>query len=309
MTKIILPYSQIICLGMLLISCDPKPKEREVVVNHSQRIKTIMESIHDPVENAGTLEHQSTLREGSSMIQFAFAQQGALLAKSTFDSKGNLVGRITYKYTSTGDTLETATYSFSETLLSKWINKFDSQLKLTESKEIDASGKIIGKRIVDRVREDTLRIITYGQVRGEQVKLMESYLDGNNRSISNSIFSNGKAICEVHINYDDKGNKIETDQFYPFKKARIITQYKFDQQNNNIEKIILNNNLMITSKMAMRYDEKNNIIEVLTYGITGRLEKRLHYTYQYDESAHWTKRVAYENNKPTEVTLHRIAYY
>ena len=309
MVGILRSYIVGVSIGIFLISCEGSRKKTPATEKSDKKIKTIMESIHDPVENAGTLENQSTLSEGSSMIKFAFAQQGALLAKSTFDSNGNLVGRITYKYTVAGDTLETATYSFSETLLSKWVNEFDSQHKLTKSKEIDASGKIIGKRIVERAGDDTLRVSTYGQLRGELVKLMESYLDGNNRSIRNSFFTNGKTICEVRIIYDDKENKIETDQFYPFKKARIITQYKFDQLNNNIEKIILNNNLMITSKMAMRYDEKNNIIEILTYGIAGRLEKRLHYTYQYDEFANWTKRVAFENNKPAEVTLHRIAYY
>jgi len=309
MTRILLPYLQIIYLGLSFISCEPKQKERETTVDYSQRIKSIMESVHDPMENVGSSESQPPLKEGSSMIKFVFNRNGTLLSKNTFDSKGNLEAKKTYKYTSAGDTLEAAVFGLNDALISKWINKFDKQRELVESKEIDAGGKVIGKRQVERRGDDTTIVSTFGQVRGELVKIAESSIQDKNRIVRNSFFSNGKIIREVRYSYDDNGNKIEIDQFYPLKRERSITQLKYDKRNNNIGQIILNNNLMISSKVSTRYDKKNNVTEILTYGITGRLEKHLRYTYQYNEFSHWTKRIAFENNKPVSVVIHRIAYH
>jgi hypothetical protein len=309
MVKILISSLQIICVAIALISCEQKPKRDEIKEKSSQRIKSIMESIHDPIENAGALENQLAIREGSSMIKFAFNPKGYLLAKSTFDSKGNLEKKITYKYTAAGDTLETAMLGFNETPMSKWINKFDSQRRLEESTEVDARGKVIGKRMVKRTSDDTTRITTYSQMRGELVRTKESYIHAKNSGTKNLFFSNGKVIQEESISYDDRGNKIEMDQFFPLKKERSITQYKYDQQNNNIETIIVNSNLMITSKVVSHYDKRNNIIETLIYGIMGRLEKRFSHAYEYDEFSRWTKHIVFESNKPVSVTIHRIEYY
>lgn len=306
--KTIIVQLVIIFIGMMLIACIQKAGENPIE-KPSTRIKSIMESVHDPIENGGELESQSTIREGSSMIKFSFSPKGVLLAKSTFDSKGNLEGKTIYKYSAAGDTLETLRYSFNESLISRWINKFDLQHRLVESREVNESGKTIGQKIVEENNSNTTNVITYSQVRGNLVKIMESHVDEINRSAKKFYFSNEKMIREDSISYDDRGNRIETNQFFPLKMKKRITQFKYDSLNNIIEQVVLNDNLMITDRIVSNYDKNNNVIETLTYGVMGKLEKRLSHTYQYNEASHWTKRITFKNGKPALITIHRIEYY
>ncbi len=137
---------------------------------------------------------------------------------------------------------------------------------------------------------------------------LEQVLDANDRVMENSYFLNGTLKNKDRNNYDLVGNLIETILYDPFMNEQQITRYKYDGRNNKIETVVLKSGL-VTSKVITRYDERNNVGEVLTYGVLGNLDRHEKRLYHYDLHGNWTKQVVFVNNNPTSVILHQIEYY
>ena len=113
---------------------------------------------------------------------------------------------------------------------------------------------------------------------GEFIKTQERVTDGHERNLENHYFTNGKLTSKDINRYDVRGNRIEVLQEFLLRNEKTSTQYKYDNQNNNIETIVLDSNLMLTARVISRYDDKSNLIETLTYGILGSLITRVKHT-------------------------------
>ncbi|MEK6782230.1 MAG: hypothetical protein AABY93_11010 [Bacteroidota bacterium] len=299
----------IVCIGITIISCERKAEKNLTVEISDKIVKTILESIHDPIENSGKVDYSSKISEQSSMTTSVFNRKGALISKSIFNSMGNLERKVTLKFDEGDNNVEMNYYSSNGLQSGKRINKFDDMNKLIESNEFDANGKIISKQTTVVNSDGNKVTITYILINGSFVKTLESILNKNEHNSENYYFTDNTLVRRDTSKYDGNGNRVETIQYDLLKNEKTIAQYKYDNRNNNIELMVLNNNLMITSKVISTYDDRNNVVETLTYGMLGSLTKRVNHTYEYDDALNWTKDITFVNRKPVYVTLHRIEYY
>jgi hypothetical protein len=305
----VINYLQIACVTITIISCDRKAQEKQEIGQSKKQIKILTESIHDPVMNSGILEYNEKNSKNSVITRSVFNSEGDLIDKSVFNSMGNLDQRINLKYDKHGNNLETDVYSSNGSLSGKIVNTFNPAGKLIECKEVNAKGKMIGKQTVGHNSDGNTSLVSYTVINGSFIKTQERVTDEHDRNIENYYFTNGKLTSKDINRYDARGNRIEALQEFPLRNEKTITQYKYDDKNNNIEAIVLDNNMMLTARVISRYDDKNNLIETLTYGILGSIIKRVKHTYEYDDDSNWTKEITFVNSKPVSVTIHRIEYY
>jgi hypothetical protein len=305
----VINYLQILCTAIAILSCERKVKENLAIEElPGKRIKTLMESTHDPIENSGKVEYDTKNSRNSLISKLVFNSNSGLISKSVFNSLGNLESKIIIKYDRNGNTVETDTYGSNGSLLTKRVNDF-SLNKLIESKEFDAKGKMTEKQTVNFNSDGNEITITFKEIGGRLIKTIESVVNKQGNNTENYYFTN-ETLTRTEINkYDTRGNRIETAQYDPARKEENITHYKYDGENNNIEVVKLNTNLMIVSKVISTYDDKKNVVETRTYGILGSLTRHVRYAYEFDEAFNWTKQITFVNNRPISVTLHRIEYH
>ena len=301
-------YLQIILIAIIAFSCEKnRSNDRRIPVGN-RKIKLMMESIHDPILKAGNFEVSPKLSKNSFPHESYFDQKGMLLRKNTFNSKGNLESKILFKYDRNNNNIECIAYHSDGSLASKKVNKFDFENKLIEGSEFDAREKIVSRKTA-RYDSAGYRILTsYERIRGGLIKTLESVFDKNENHCANYYFSDEVLESKEIKRYDVNGNLFETIQYYPLTNEQIVTRFKYDQQNNKVEVVILKNNL-VTTKTIYRYDSKNNLTETFSYGVMGTLEGHHKYLYEFDAEGNWTKRINIFNNQPTTVLRRRIKYF
>ncbi len=178
---------------------------------------------------------------------------------------------------------------------------------LTSFKEYDLKGNLI-------------REITYSPV-GEIENNYSSEYDENNYQIVNNIFDENNKLLERHEYQREKDGRILVEKcFYSESSDFDTTYYKYDDNNNLIEKTnfdsdnelyaikknVYKNNNLVNSKIFNEYDEleleenflyneKNEMIENVEIN---HLEKEKRYLkYEYNDSGYKTKTLIFNRNK------------
>lgn len=277
-------YYFIFFIGMAISSCQSKGETTLELTD--RRVKSMLESIHDPVGNANTFECNSEVSEDSFISELLFNSKGVLLKESKFDSDGNLKWRAAFKQDDKDNTIQLNVYTSNGSVLNKTTNKFDSANHLIERNIMGENGKLISKQTV-KLTSDGYRIITlYKLVKGSFVKALESVFDKRKLNTLNSYFIN--EAQEIYI-YDLNGDRISNDYALlsagsrqviesAFEKTLISSyltdeslkssdQHEYNSDGNRIETIQyfpLNNRQIIT-----RYTYGKNRMEVVT--LTGNL--------------------------------------
>ncbi len=301
-------YLRVILIAIVAFSCEKNRNHDRRMPVGNRKIKVMLELIHDPIHKAGKFEVSPKLSKNSFPYESYFNQRGILLRKSTFNSKGNLESKILFKYDGSNNNIECLAYNSDGSLASRKVNKFNSENRLIESHEFDAREKIISKKTT-RYDSAGYRILTsYEWISRGLVKTLESVFDKNENNLANYYFSDDGLESQEIKQYDVNGNLIETIQYYPLTNEEVITRFKYDEQNNKVEVIVLKNNL-VTTKTISRYDDKNNLTETSSYGVQGTLEANHKYLYEFDAESNWTKRINIFNGQPTSVLRRRIEYY
>jgi len=216
--------------------------------------------------------------------------------------------KVIHKYDKVGNLIESDFYSGDESLTSKKINTYNSSNQLVTSKEADADEKILTKETASFDSEGNQILENYRLVNGVFAKMQESVFDIHQNNIENAYFTNSTLVQKEINTYDSLNHKIETIVFFASRKEQDITRYKYDNHNNKIEEVFTKNNLMI-SKAVSRFDKNNNVIETLTYGIRGNVQKQRKHQYLYDDANQWVRQIILVNGQPTSVALRRIEYY
>jgi len=274
----------------------------------SKKIKKIMESIHDPLENSEGIEYEPESSEDSFITESSFNTRGDLVKKDKFNTSGNLEWREIYTYDGNRNNTEIIFYHF-KTITFKKINVFDNSNRLMESNVFDTSGKNTGRQTVGTDGNGRKVVHEYAFVKGNLVKTSESLYDQTDHHVENQYFSDRRVtLHEIH-QYDTAGNRIQTFQHYPLKNQERTTYFKYDARNNNTETIVLNSSVMIESKVVTTYNDRNNVVQLLTYGINGNLKEYKKHAYEYDEAGNWTKDILFVNQKPVSVTVRKVEYF
>lgn len=295
-------------LAMVIFSCERKGTRTVEVKESSKIIKSIMESLHDPIEQEGIISYHPEITVDSFILQTNYNQKGELIERSKFNSRGSLVGKEILTYDQNNNNTEKRVYEFNK-ITNRTTTIFNALNQIIENKEYDADGKPIKKMIVQHNSDGSQLASFYRLATGVFVKTSEKKFDVNQNNVETKNFSHEK-VMSVEVNqYDHQKNRIENIQYNPIRREKRITHFKYDKFNNNIEKIVLNNNSIITSKSVFTYDAKNNLVKCYLYGIGGERKEYTQHHYEYDEAGNWTKKITMINRKPISVALHRIVYY
>jgi hypothetical protein len=291
-------------IGLIVFACGKKAENHKPP---ARKIKTMLETFHDPINRTGEFEYEAKIKEDTYMYSSLFNEDGVLIQKSRFNFRGNLEIKTIFKYDKNGNNIEMISYDSKGNLLSKTINAFDSSGKLIQSDET-ADAKVISKQTSAVDTAGNRKVTFYERRSGGFVVTLENRFDKNDNNVGSSHYVDGVLKNQEHRNHDANGNVTEYVLFDPSKQEEIITRYEYDKSNRKIGEVVLKN-LMVTSKVMFKYDARNNLSDSFTYGMLGNMVVHEKHVYQYDEEGNWTRQTILINNKPTSVIVHQIEYY
>ena len=118
--------------------------------------------------------------------------------------------------------------------------------------------------------------------------LEEDNLKGNVKSVREFSFvavdklgeiSKGARKTQIYKKYDDKGNRIEQDDYGSDGSLSSKTTFKYDSKGNNIEMNLYLSDRSLTYYFSFKYDDKGNEIERNRYKSDGSLDYKFSYVY------------------------------
>ncbi len=295
-------------LAMVIFSCERKGSRTVAVKESSKIIKSVMESFHDPIEQEGIISYRPEITVDSFILQTNYNQNGELIERSKFNSRGSLVGKEILTYDQNNNNTEKRVYEFNK-ITNRTTTIFNALNQIVENKEYDADGKATKKVMVQQNNDGSQLASYYRLANGVLVKTSEKKFDVNQNNVETRNFSHEKLMSMELNQYDDQKNRIEHIQYNPIRNEKKITHFKYDKHNNIIERIVLNNSSIIVSKSSFIYDAKNNLVRCYFFGIGGELKQYTEHHYEYDEAGNWIKKITMINRKPVSVVLHRIEYF
>jgi hypothetical protein len=185
-----------------------------------------------------------------------------------------------------------------------------------------------------RYNDKNLLIEEYEYI--SKVKIFHKYDDGGLELELNNFYKD-TLVQRIKYKYDNMGNKVEINSYdysgklsykikQVFKEKNVIqskeydedgllsstNKYKYNNNGNIIENIVLDSNNKVTNKYNSKYDENNNLIEWRVFIDNDIRNELTTYKYSYlkfDSNKNWTEKIEYENDIPTKITLRTIEYY
>jgi len=291
----------------MLSSCDRKVSERTAKPSSAQ-IKSIMESVHDPIEEDGKVNYVKEIAQDSVLNRWVFDKKGRIINEEEYNSRGALISQSLYSYNQRGHLIETNVYHYKN-LYRKSINKFDAEGRLIETQMVDSHNEIKEKKSISFDDKGYRMERNYSSIGANLVLDQEQIFNPKGKNTENRFFSNGTLLFTELNDFDQRGNRVECIRSSSSGNEQSIKQFKYDNQNNNVETIQLNNGFMIQSRMVYKYDKQGNRIESLSYATTGKLLNNFTMLYEYDEVGHWIRKTTVEGNQPVSVTVRNIIYY
>jgi hypothetical protein len=100
--------------------------------------------------------------------------------------------------------------------------------------------------------------------------------------------SNGSLSSSIKYTYDNNGNEVEITiiLYLPEGKDTFKTNYKYNEDNQIIEKIDFQNNTYINSETKYKYIYLN-----------------------VDSNKNWTKKIEFKNGKPNLIIERKVEYF
>ena len=144
-------------------------------------------------------------------------------------------------------------------------------------------------------------------------------LKGRVRSFSQFIYvvvdrfgniEKGNCLDYIQIKYDEKGNRIEENEYNSDGSLKSKATYKYDEKGNKIEENRYNSDGSLDKKYTYKYDEKGNRIEKNEYNSDGSIviEKWTNKN-EYDKQGNWIKTIVFKNEIPRNIVERQIEYY
>lgn len=117
--------------------------------------------------------------------------------------------------------------------------------------------------------------------------------------------SEGESGKETH-KYDDKGNPIEVNTYYPIDSLEMSYRYtyKYDDKDNIIEETTYTNGSSEGRLVTYTYDDKDNKTEAKIYTTEGILHWNI--IYKYDDDGNEIEMLSYINGS---LNMHKIQKY
>lgn len=241
------------------------------VIEASYSLRTSSMMSRDSAFVSNVSRHDFYNEEGKLIEYHTYESTGVIWEIAKINRSDNGLNNLTLVTNENGD------------LKRSWESKFNSDMKLVESKQFDPSGVMvqIQKNQYDEVGNMVLMTI-------EDLKREWTH--------------------KTTYKYDDNGNAIEMFKYNPARKTTDKRTYKFDEEGNEIEQELIRENGDYT-KFVSEYDQMGNLLEMYWYDKAGTLTDQTSFTYEYDNHANWTTKTRGSNGKVTSVWEREIEYW
>lgn len=291
-------------LVLFMLGCDERRVDKKQNSLTDKKIKSILLSVHDPVENTGGQQHYPEVAKHSILVKSIFNRQGALVLQEKVNDLGNLISRDVFKYNPKGQVLEQIEYQFNK-VAEKRVYAYEEN-EFVEMHQFDANDQITGKETVIFEPNQQKRIIAWTLLKTMYSKKEEQVVDARGNVLELHRYTREAPTYSEYNRYDEQGNRITS--FQRDATGEKTLHFKYDGANNNIETVVLNSSQMIESTIRSKFDSHHNPMEIATAGIKGPARTEKH-RYEYDAFGQWIKDIAYFQGKPVSVTVRRIEYY
>jgi len=290
-----------------LFSCDKKETVSNLDVSVPPSVKTIMESIHDPIDSRG-LQYKSEISDNSCIVKSLFSAQGSLLEKEKFNQKGNLEWREVNSYDKSNNLTKQVLYHFRE-ISHKTINRFNESNHLIESKVFDADGKLVEKKLAQFNSMEERTVTLYSLRKGVLEKTSISVFNKSGDNTENQFFTEKKLVRHELNKYDNRGNRTEYLEIDINSGGKKLTHFNYSTRNDMTEMITLNASRMIESRITYAYDSGHHLIKRSSYGVAGNRQGSKDFVYEFDAAGHWIKQITFEKRRAISITVRNIEYY
>jgi hypothetical protein len=292
---------------LCLFSCDKRRTVSNLDLSVPPSVKTIMESIHDPIDSRG-VQYNSEISDNSYIVKSLFTEQGSLLQKDKFDQKGNMEWSEVNSYDKSNNPIKQVLYHYRK-VSRKTINRFNELNDLIESKIFDADGKLIEKKLAqfNSQRERTLTL--YSTKKGVLEKTSASVFNKSGNNTEKLFFTDKKLVRQELNKYDNRGNRTECLEIDLNSRERKLRHFNYNTQNDMTEVITLNTNLMIESRISYSYDSGHRLTKLSIYGVAGNHQASKDFLYEFDATGQWIKQITFEKRKAVSITVRSIEYY
>jgi len=201
------------------------------------------------------------------------------------------------------------------------IPKEDMRYWVTTMKVFDEKGNLI-----EQIQDDsdgnmyykwTLKYDEKGNIEGNEYsadgslnrKEVYKYAEKGNLIEMSGYDFDGSLMYKFVYKYDNKRHLIEHSLYNPDGNLREKSIYKYDNKGNKIEEDKYHSNGSLDYTLAYKYDKKGNVIDEGWYNRVGNLIPQYTYKYEYDEKNNWIKKIKYDDDVATVITVREIEYY
>jgi hypothetical protein len=237
-----------------------------------------------------------------------------------FDQLGNVIeekqNNLFFKYTTkkkydiNGKLIEEKQLYDDSSLSRVYIYKYDENGNSIETIVYNTNGSLYGKIKYNYNDRKNLVEEAFYYADGGLTKIQYKYDDKNNRI--EQVSYNIKGYLSMMIQFDNRGNRIET-RFY--KDNGILDSkslYKYDDRGNCVEETKVNlQDSSKSSRSINKYDSRGNDTLSIHYTTDDEYDRVIisRSQYKFDLQGNWVERINFISGRINGITTRKIEYY
>jgi hypothetical protein len=227
--------------------------------------------------------------------------------------KQNLVDSISYEFNTDGNLSSQTQHLRDGKPEDRTLYFYDSAGRLVRELRTNNSVEDIDDRMdfvsVFTYNNDNTQRNTYFRLNEYLLTDIDMY-DKRSKHLKSQYFDNkGELRTEYTYSYNELGNVVKVGYFNAERKERNEWRSKYDRSGRKVEEVYYKTLGVMDTKWVYRYNDKGDLIQLDQYNAKNERINRVIYSYVYDSHSNWTKKTAYENDKPGLLTERRIDYF
>ena len=274
---------------VLTVGCKKVVKNTPEEIALNEKIKEVSSNQFWVETTSEELEKGDPKWSGGDNYKMVFDENGHVLEEVQYDLDGALRTKETYTYGEGGFLMESNKYDVNgegggDELWKYKTHHLKNPMHPELSEVYDSSGELKGKMI--RVYDE----------RGNEIEY--EYIDIENDGLGNR---KGK------YTYDSDDRLIRSESYS--NNITEVREYTYDNDKVTIKTVFNYGEVKGSRSQVMKYNDKEDVIEVEDLNEGGESDKRIEYAYDYDEKGNWIRKTEYVNGTPRTITERTIEYY
>lgn len=140
-------------------------------------------------------------------------------------------------------------------------------------------------------------------------KIIYTYTPDGFLSSDQSYDINGNADKKIEYHFDDKGYVTLETIYNSGNNLKKKLSHVYDLSGNQTETLIFKSNGELEKHEIRLFDKYGNVTEEKTYDPAGKLIRTMNYSYFFEDSGNWIKKISFLDGKPNLITRREISYY